>query len=101
MSVLNILIGLVVSRIDTVHDYIQFVFSDGTMLSVLNNFVYDGESVLKTEGRKVESVDGLDKAIVIQFEGGESLRIGLTDEDYNGPEAIVLKQEGKSPVVWN
>jgi len=101
MDALQILIGLVVNQVEELNDYIQFVFSDGTTLSIFNNYVYDGGSVKSIEGKKVKSVKESGKAVVIVFDGEESLSISLIDDDYNGPEAMVLKQEGKSTVVWN
>lgn len=101
MSALQVLIGLVISGVEEVHDYIQLVFSNGTRLSIFNNYVYDGGSVLGLEGKEVKSIEESGSAVVIVFEGGESLSIGLNDDDYNGPEAMVLKQEGKSSIVWN
>ena len=101
MATLQILIGLIIGKIEEVHDYVQVVFSDGTALSIFNNYVYDGGSVLSIEGKTVRSVEESDSAVIISFEGGESLAIGLNDDDYNGPEAMVLRKEGKPPVVWN
>ena len=101
MAALQILIGLIIGKIEEVHDYIQVVFSDGTTLSIFNNYVCDAGSILSIEGKTVRSVEESDSSVVIYFEGGKSLSIGLNDDDYNGPEAMVLRQEGKSPVVWN
>lgn len=101
MAALQILIGLIISKVEEVHDYIQIVFSDGMMLSIFNNCVYDGGSVLGIEGKEVKSVEESSDGILIVFSNGSSISVGLNDHDYNGPEAMVLKQEGKSPVVWN
>ena len=101
MAALQILIGLIIGKIEEVHDYIQIVFSDGTTLSIFNNYVYDGGSVLSLEGKEVKSVDKSGDSILIVFDDGRSISVGLNDDDYNGPEAMVLKLEGKYPVVWN
>jgi len=101
MAALRILIGLILEKIEEVHDYIQVVFSDGTILNVFNNYAYDGGSLLGIEGKAISSVNESDSSVVIFFESGESLSIGLNDDDYNGPEAMVLRQDGKPPIVWN
>jgi hypothetical protein len=101
MTALQILIGLIAGKIEKMHDYSQIVFSDSTTLSIFNNYVYDGGSVLSIEGKTVRSVEESDSSVIILFESGDSLSIGLDDQDYNGPEAMVLRQEGKAPVVWN
>ncbi len=101
MSALQILIGLIIGKVEKVHDYIQIVFSDNSTLSVFNNYVYDGGSVLGTEGKTVRSVDESDNSVIILFESGESLFIGLDDDDYNGPEAMVLSRDGMHQIVWS
>lgn len=101
MAALQILIGLIVSKVEKVSDYIQVVFSDGTTLSIFNNYAYDGDSIHDIEGKTVRFVEEPDDSVIIFFESGESLSIGLDDDDYNGPEAMVLKREGESLVVWS
>lgn len=101
MKALKILIGLIVGKIEEIHDYIQIVFSDGTTLSVFNNYYYDGDSVHTIEGKKVRSIEESGEKIILLFEDDGCVSIGMGDEDYNGPEAMVLRREGESPVVWN
>lgn len=101
MTALQMLIGLLISKIEKVHDYIQIVFSDGTTLSIFNNHSYDGGSVYAAEGKKIKSVEEVDNKINIIFEDNNCLSIGMGDDDYNGPEAMVLRREGESSVVWN
>lgn len=100
MAALQILIGLIINKVEEVHDYIQIFFSDGTILSIFNKYVYDGGLVLGIEGKEVKSVEESEDGISIVFGDSSTISIGLKDEDYNGPEALVLKLEGKSPVVW-
>jgi len=101
MTSSQILNGLLIRKIEEVHDYIQIIFSDGTTLSIFNNHSCDGGSVHAFEGKKVKSVEEVDNKVTITFEGDDCLSIGMGDDDYNGPEAMVLKREGESPVVWN
>lgn len=101
MTALQSLIGLTVSVLEEVHDYLQIVFSDGTTLSIFNNCLFDGDTVLGFEGKQVKSVEETDVSVLIVFEDGESISVGLTNDDYNGPEAMVLSREGVPPVVWN
>lgn len=101
MTSLQILTGLIIGKIEKVHDYIQFVFSDGTTLIIFNDYVYAGDCVLSIEGNTVGSVEESASSVIIHFEGGKYLKVGLNDDDYNGPEAMVLRQVGISPVVWH
>jgi hypothetical protein len=101
MTALENLIGLIVRKVEKLHDYFQIVFSDGTNLSIFNKYDYDGGSVLDIEGKTVKSVNESESSAIIFFESGESLSIGFDDDDYNGPEAMALRREGESPLVWN
>lgn len=100
MSSLQHLVGIPVERIEVVEDYFQVVLVDGTLLSIFNKCVFQGDSILGMRGMVVSSVEESDELVVVRFESGESLAIGLRDEDYNGPEAMQLNQVGKPTVVW-
>ncbi|MBY0475581.1 MAG: hypothetical protein K2Q13_11050 [Nitrosomonas sp.] len=101
MDSLQILIGHIIKKVEEVHDYVQIVFSDGTTLSIFNNYRYDGGSILSIEGKAVKSIDKKEGNIIITLADGKCVSIGMEDDDYNGPEAIVLKREGESPIVWS
>jgi len=101
MAALQALVGLMVSKIEKIHDYIQVVLSDGTTLNIFNNIYYDGGSVHTIEGKKIGCAEEVGNKVTITFEDGDNLSIGMDDDDYNGPEALILKRGGKPPVVWN
>jgi hypothetical protein len=101
MAALQVLIGLVINKIEEVHDYIQIVFTDGTVLSIFNNYVYDAGSVVELEGKEVKFAEEPCDTILIVFDDDSFVCVGLNDDDYNGPEAMVLKQEGKPPIIWD
>jgi len=86
---------------EEVNDYIQVVFSDGTTLSIFNNYSYESGSVRAVEGKKVKSVEEVNNKVIITFEDDDCLSIGMGDDDYNGPEAMVLRQKSEPLVVWN
>ena len=92
---------IIVGEVRDVHDYIQIVFSDGAGLSIFNNYHYDDSSVLNIKGKIVSAIEESDSTFVIYFESGKSLSVGLTDDDYYGPEAMALYQEDKPTIVWN
>ena len=101
MTALQMLISLLVQKIEVVHDYVQILFSDGTKLTVFNNYIYDGDTIQGIVGTKVVSVEESDVSIVITFDDLLSLSISLSPDDFNGPEAMVLRREGEPTVVWN
>jgi len=95
------LIGLLVQKIEVVHDYVQILFSDGTMLTIFNNYNYDGTSIQVINGTKVISLEESDERVVITFDDLLSLSVSLSPGYYNGPEAMVLRRKGEAIVVWN
>lgn len=101
MTSLQILIGLIINKVEEVHDYTQIVFSDYTTLNIYNNYSCDSGSVLSVEGKTVKSVDEKNSRIIITLTDDSCLIIGMENHDYNGPEAIVLHREGKATVVWD
>lgn len=101
MATLQVLIGLIINRIEEMHDYVQIVFSDGTTLSIFNNYAYDGGSLLSIEGKKLTSIEESSHLVRIILEDNDVLSVSLDDNDYNGPEAMLLKQRGKPPIIWN
>jgi len=101
MTALQILVGLTIGSIEKIHDYVQIIFSDGTTLTIFNNFVFDFGRRSVIEGVEIKSVDESATALTIFFESEASLSIGLNADDYNGPEAMVLRREDTPAVVWN
>ena len=101
MITLQILIGLFIKKVESIHDYVQIQFSDGTILNVYNHHQYNAGPPKAIKGKKVVSVEEGESKITISFEGGGAFSIGMSDDDYRGPEAMVLCVDGKPPVVWN
>lgn len=101
MRGLQTLIGLIIQKIERVHDYLQLVFSDGTTLNIYNNHRYDSGSIFSVEGEQVASVIEADSEITFKFQNGGILSVGMRDEDYNGPEAMQLIKKGEPPIVWS
>jgi hypothetical protein len=101
MTALQMLIGLLVQRIEVVQDYVQILFSDGTMLTIYNNYRYDGTSIQVINGTKVISIAESDERVAITFDDPLSLSVSLSPGDYNGPEAMVLRRKVEATVVWH
>ena len=100
MGVLSELTGVSISGIENVHDYMQVKFSSGAALTIYNNCRFE-DGACKAVGSTVKSTTESGDEIVIMLEGGGSIHIGLQEDDYVGPEAMVLSQEGAPDVVWN
>ena len=98
---LNHLPGLVVEKIVKVHDYVQIYYSDRVIMNVYNNYQHNSETLSSIENCIVETAEENDQRVLIRFVGGVFLSISLSDDAYNGPEALTLFVEGETPVVWN
>lgn len=101
MAALENLTGLLVCKVEKLHDYFQIVFSDGASLSIFNKYEYDGGLIHDIEGKTVESIVEPGNSITIFFDSGYSLSIGFTENDYNGPEVMILRRGEEPPLVWN
>ncbi len=100
MDALQILVDLIIKKVEILQDYFQLVFADNTTLNIFNKYQYDGSSVLVLEGEKLVSAIETKNKIVFEFKDSGKLTVSLLDKDYNGPEAIELIREGEPPVIW-
>jgi hypothetical protein len=101
MKPLGVLIGLTISEIVEIHGYIQFFFFGGTILTMYGTYVCEGCSLPDLKNSRVISAKDLGDIAVIVFDDEKSISISLKEEDYEGPEAMVLRVEGAPTVVWN
>ena len=101
MDVSKIVIGLVALEVKNVHDYLQVVFSDGSVLNIFNKYFYDGDYISSIEGKELEFMEVHKDKIIFRFRDNGELVVGLRDCDYNGPEAMELRCKDGSPIVWS
>ena len=73
-----------------IHDYIQLKLSNGYVLSIYNNYFISLDSLSSFIGVAVKEIDLFEDRVVIIFGNDALLNIGLNDDDYNGPEALML-----------
>ena len=98
-NALSELIGFTVTKVESIHDYLQITFSDGSIMNVYNKYSYDG-NVSDLENKTLISFSEHSDGVELRFLGSQ-FEIGLRDDDYSGPEAIALRRPGKEPVIWN
>ena len=106
MDALQRLIGQTVERIAGVlvegqMDSIQVIFTDGTIMNILNPYRYDGADLFAVSKIQVRDACETDELLSIRFENNKVLQVDMTDDASVGPEAIVLVREGEPTVVWN
>lgn len=83
---------------------LEIALDDGIGLSISNAYNIRNEggvSGSELTGKKVVHVDEDDDSVRIELEGGQIIEIDLSDEGYNGPEAMVLTVPDQPTFVWN
>jgi hypothetical protein len=96
--------GRVVKRACKFHDYIQLYFDDGSILNIFNRVVEPAssdnhlESLANTTLLKVSLKEGV---ISFAFSNGKQLGIGISDTDYQSPEALEFINAQGRRIVWN
>ena len=102
-SPLEMLKGLVVTKADIVHDYVQLAFGESVGLSIYNEMSLAPKSnhIGQLKGKCVKSVSESEESIVITFTDGMCLIVDMHPVAYRGPEALQLNRRGEPPVIWN
>ena len=99
---LNSLVGLVVSDIALQNDTLGIAFENGSGLSVFNRFEIDGGDTAmlgQIKGQRLVSIRDSAATIDFTFDCGMTIRVGMTDSDFVGPEAM-LYQDADTIEVW-
>lgn len=89
-----------VGQIAFSHDYLQVVFESGTTLTVNNKYSFLGGQPDDFDGAVVTGVETSLAAFTMCFGGNLSLSVGLGEEDYFSPEAMVLDTGKGGVFVW-
>jgi hypothetical protein len=105
------LVGVELSSVEFVRDYVQLWF-DGpcmtaytwpTVASVSENLSHGQpgyrDALCMQIGRKVEKTEVDKRRVSVVFEGGVVVSISLLDDDYLGPEALQFRLDGKDR-IW-
>jgi hypothetical protein len=101
---LNDLVGRRLTSVTFIHDYVQLVFENYSCLSIFNPIrltVHSGEIdqsqygfkdfLCKFINRSVSNVNyQQEKQVAFIFDDAKAVSVGLADNDYSGPEAIVF-----------
>lgn len=97
------LVGIRVTDVRRVHDYVQIEFETGSILSVFNRYeIRSGvtNSIRCLVGATLLSCESSTGSEKFRFSDGVLLTVGLADSDYRGPEAITLMEKNSATVVW-
>lgn len=93
------IIGNNITNLFRIHDYVQILFSNGGIMNIYNKSnIYEFDS--KIVGESIENFVENGYSVEIHLSGGKIIRVGLSDDDYVGPEAIeYISPEGKR-TIW-
>ena len=89
-----------IERVVYVYDYLQIEFSDDICLTINNKYSSIGGELKDFIGATVEKTEANADAFTIFFEANRQLSVGLADEDYYCPEAMVLHGGKYGTIVW-
>lgn len=98
---LNALLSLPIVSVIEIHDYLQIFFSNGAILNIFNKYSYKANDsrICSLVGTFATQLTQNQQNICIFFSNGSELIIGLSNDDYNGPEALELIRKGENPIV--
>jgi|LULU01.1.fsa_nt_gb hypothetical protein len=92
--------GRQVTQVTFVHDYLQVVFGNMS-LTINNNYEFVGGDAKEFVGEVVENTLTSQVDFTLLFSDGRKLTVGIADDDYHCPEAMVLFSEETGTIVWN
>lgn len=70
-------------------------------MSVYNAYSIIGTTVKGLQGKELVSVSESEQEIDFVFEGLAKVRIDMSPDGFNGPEAMQLSRPGFPRVIWN
>jgi len=82
----------------------QLHFIDGSILNIFNQIRVPAidEAFLTGLVNETVSEEITDaNTILLRFSGGKSIEIGMSDVDYQGPEALELVESDGKRTVWS
>ncbi|RMO90728.1 hypothetical protein ALQ33_100877 [Pseudomonas syringae pv. philadelphi] len=101
MNALECLIGRRVTKACVVHDYVQVYFTGGCILNVNNTYEIYGSTISLLKGQKLISVLEGEREIEFIFGNLAKIRVDMSLDGFNGPEAMELSRPGFPRVIWN
>lgn len=93
--------GLTIEQVVFIHDYAQLVFDNGAILTIYNDWQHSGSKPADLIASKIQVVTTTKDAFSLILENGISLKVGLTDKDYIGPESMVLEGANGPIKIWS
>lgn len=86
--------------INYIHGYLQIFFEQNCTLNIFNNFTISKE-IICFKNEILKSFEEEKTFIKLIFSNDEYIIIDLSDDAYNGPEAIELSNDDKEIIIWS
>ena len=96
----ELLIDKMIERTEIIHDYIQLLFSDGSILNIFNAYSITDASESTLIGYEINAVKQEKEALSLFLSPRGVIRIGMEDLDYRGPEALEYIEQSSPRVIW-
>jgi len=97
---LEFLVDKQIDRAEIIHDYLQLFFVDGTILNILNFYSIDGALDPRLAGYELAVVQQNEKEVTLSLLPEGTIRVGLKNSDYRGPEAMEYIRKDGPCIVW-
>ena len=90
-----------IHRIEKIHDYVQIYFDDGSVLNIFNDFSIGCSKFGDLIGCEVVEIVINESDIYFSLSKGITIRVGMVDADFYGPEAMEYIPTTGPSVVWS
>ena len=97
---LPLLVGKHIERTERIHDYFQVFFVDSSILNIFNKHSIIDALDARLTGYEIAKTEQDKETITLVLLPEGTIRVGLRESDYLGPEAMEYISESGSCVVW-
>jgi len=82
------------------YDYIQIYFDDNSILNIYNSYSINGIGLRKLRNFTISEATAQPDNILLTLSPRGSIKIGMKDSDYRGPEAMGYIGPNDLHIVW-
>ena len=95
---LSFLLNKYIERAELTHDYLQLFFVDSSILNIFNSYRLDSE-LEKIKSSRLVGLQILENNIDIKLSCGAIISIDMSEDGYNGPEAMEYCANGQVVII--
>ena len=98
---LDHLVGKKIVDINICHDYLQMNIENLYGINIYNNYNLNGKKASDFKGKIIVGIRRTQDSLIFSFSDSLKITMGLSDEDFNGPEAMENRGPSGAIIVWN